>query len=60
MVTTFITILVFLLSTDVRAHESWRLLDELDDPELRNLACKLPATILHSHADSTVTKYLHA
>ena len=58
MVTTFITIFVFLLSTDVRAHGNWRLLDELDDPELWTLVCKLPPTILHSCADSTVMKYL--
>ena len=43
--------LCFLLSTDVRAHGSWKL---LEDPELQTLACKLPATILHSCADSTV------
>ena len=49
-----------MLSTDVRAHGSWRLLDELDDPELQALACKLPATILRSRADSTVIKYLRA
>ena len=48
------------MSADVRAHGSWKLLDELDDPELRALACKLPAIILHSCADSTVTKYLRA
>ena len=44
------------MSTDVRAHGSWRLLDELDDPELQALACKLPATILHSCADSTILR----
>ena len=49
-----------MLSTDVKAHGSWRLLDELDDLELRTLASKLPATILHSRANSTVTKYLRA
>ena len=48
------------MSTDVRAHGSWRLLDKLDDPELQALACKLPATILRSRADSTVIKYLRA
>ena len=46
--------------TDVKAQGSWRLLDELDDPELRTLASKLPATILCSRANSTVTKYLRA
>ena len=49
-----------LLSTDVKAHGSWRLLDELEDPELQTLASKLPATILSSRANSTVTKYLRA
>ena len=39
---------------------SWRLIDELDDPELQTLASKLPATILRSRANSTVTKYLRA
>ena len=39
---------------------SWKLLDELDDPELKDLASRLPSTILHSRADSTVKKYLGA
>ena len=46
--------------TDIRAQGSWKLLEELEDPELRILASKLPATILHSRADSTVKKYLRA
>ena len=37
---------------------SWRLLNELDDPELRDLAIRLPATIFHIQADSTIKKYL--
>lgn len=37
---------------------SWKLLDELDGLELKDLADKLPSTILHSHADNTVKKYL--
>lgn len=41
-----------------RTHGNWKLLDELDDLELRTLADKLPATILHSCADSSVMKYL--
>ena len=45
---------------DVKAHGSWRLPDELDDPELRALATQLPTTILGSCANSTVTKYLHS
>ena len=39
---------------------SWKLLSELKDPELKELASRLPATILHSRADSTVKKYLGA
>jgi len=39
---------------------SWKLMDELDNPDLRDLASKLPNTILHSRADSTVKKYLCA
>ena len=39
---------------------SWRLLNELDNPELEDLTGRLPATILHSRADSTVKKYLSA
>ena len=45
---------------DITSQGSWRLLDELEDPELRALASKLPNTILHSRADSTVKKYLGA
>ena len=37
---------------------SWKLLSELKDAELKELASSLPATILHSQADSTVKKYL--
>ena len=36
------------------------LLKELEDPELKGLASRLPATILHSRADSTSKKYLNA
>ena len=39
---------------------SWKLLNELEDPELRVLASKLPNTVLHSRADNTVKKYLGA
>ena len=34
------------------------MLKDLEDPELIELADKLPETILHSRADSTVKKYL--
>ena len=33
---------------------------DLEDPELKALAQRLPATILHSRTDSTVKKYLGA
>ena len=39
---------------------TWDLLRDLEDPELKKLAEKLPDTILHSRADSTVRKYLGA
>ena len=51
---------VCVLPTEVRAQGSWRLLEELEDPELKALASKLPATISKSRADSTVSKYLRA
>ena len=35
-------------------------MDELEDPELKVLASKLPNTVLHSRADNTVKKYLGA
>ena len=36
------------------------MLEDVDDPELKVLASKLPSTILHSRAGSTVQKYLRA
>ena len=36
------------------------MLKDLEDPDLKELAAKLPDTILHSRADSTVKKYLGA
>ena len=36
------------------------LLKELEDPELKGLASRLPTTILYSWADSTSKKYLNA
>ena len=39
---------------------SWLLLNDLEDPDLKVLASKLPNTILHSRADSTTKKYLGA
>jgi len=42
----------------VMEQGAWKLIDQLEDPELRGLASRLPQTILHSCADSTVKKYL--
>ena len=42
------------------SHGTWIELKELEDPELKELARRLPKTILHSRADSTVKKYLGA
>ena len=44
----------------MRKEGTWNVLKELEDPYLKELAEKLPDTILHSRADSTVTKYLGA
>ena len=44
----------------MRKEGTWNVLKELEDPYLKELAEKLPDTILHSRADSTVTKYLRA
>ena len=44
----------------VLSQGTWKLLDELENPELKDLASRLPNTILHSRANSTVKKYLGA
>ena len=44
----------------ILSQGSWKLLSELKDPELKELASRLLATILHSRANSTVKKYLGA
>ena len=49
-----------LLYVDIASQGTWSLLEELEDPDLKGLASRLPATILHSRADSTVKKYLRA
>jgi len=46
--------------TGIRQEGTWKLIDELEDPELKVLASRLPNTILHSQAASTVKKYLGA
>ena len=38
----------------------WAVLDEIQEPELKDLARKLPETLLHSRADATSKKYLGA
>ena len=45
---------------DVLAQGNWKLLQKLHNPELKELASKLPSTILRSCADNTVIKYLRA
>ena len=47
-------------SIDILSQGTWSLLKELEDPELQDLAKRLPDTVLHSRADSTVKKYLGA
>ena len=49
-----------LLNADIISQGTWSLLEELKDPDLKGLASKLPAMILHTRADSTVKKYLRA
>ena len=44
----------------VLAQGTWKLIDQLEDPELKDLASRLPQTILHSRASNTVKKYLGA
>ena len=39
---------------------SWKLMSDMEDPELKALVRKLPTTILHSRADSTINEYLGA
>ena len=46
--------------TKVSSHGTWPLLEEIQDPELKGLADKLPKTVLKSRADSTTKKYLGA
>jgi len=39
---------------------AWKLVDQLKDPDLRDLASRLLQTILYSRANSTVKKYFGA
>jgi len=47
-------------SVGLLEHGSWLLLKDMKDPELKGLASRLPDTVLHSRADSTVKKYMCA
>ena len=38
----------------------WKILKELEDPELKSLAEELPVMVMSSHANSTTSKYLRA
>ena len=49
-----------LVSVEVLTQGAWTDPGELEDPELRGLAQRLPETIVHSRVDSTVKKYLGA
>ena len=46
---------VFMLSCSVHmlTHGCWKLINETENPELKDLASRLPNTVLHSRADST-------
>ena len=48
------------LYADIVFQGTWSLLEELKDPDLKGLACRLSGAILHSLADCTVKKYLRA
>ena len=45
---------------EILSQGTWGLLKELEEPELKELAKRLPDTILYSRADSMVRKYLGA
>ena len=46
--------------TEVFSQAPWLELKELQDPMLKELAGKLPGTVLHSRAESTTKKYMGA
>ena len=48
------------LPADILKQGTWNQLKDLEEPELKELADKLPGTVLCSRADSTVKKYLGA
>lgn len=50
----------YALLTEFRSTKIWDMLAAVSEPELRQLAHKLPQTLWHSRADSTVQKYSQA
>ena len=48
-----IIICTYTYFTEVSYHGMWAVLDEIQEPELKNLARKLPKILLHSRADAT-------
>ena len=51
---------VLMILTEIRPHGVWPLFEQLEDPELQELARHLPSTVLHSKANATAKKYLGA
>ena len=45
---------------DIMSQGAWNLFEDLQNPELKELADQLPGTVLHSRADSTTKKYVGA
>ena len=44
-------------SVSILAQGTWKLINEIEDPELKDLSSRLPNTTLHSCVDNTVKKY---
>ena len=53
-------VVFFFCPVEVFSQGTWAVLKDFQDPELQELVGRLPNTILHSRADSTVKKYLAA
>ena len=47
-------------SVEIYSQGVWAVVMQVEDPELQELADKLPSTVLRSRANSTVKKYLGA
>ena len=45
-------------SVEIYSQGAWAVVMQVEDPELRELADKLPSTVLQRRANSTVKKYL--